>query len=119
MEFALQVWLITDSADPLPTPAYVLCVGYFITWTMSVVFLVGLALVNISHNFLFFFFFLSLNLFTFRVVDLFLCSLFLLVDLCISAANEADLSLALDDSRIVLPRVRLGVVYEPLLLGTA
>ena len=78
--FAMEVWLITETAgkeeihqkkmkdpaivdflfsppffsisrtDQLPTPSYILCVGYFITWTMSVAFLVGLALVTINYS---------------------------------------------------------------------
>jgi hypothetical protein len=73
----MEVWLITETAgkeeihqkkmkdpaiddflfsplfsrtDQLPTPSYILCVGYFITWTMSVAFLVGLALVTIYYS---------------------------------------------------------------------
>ena len=33
--------------DELPTPTYILCVLHFITWTVSVALLVGLALVSV------------------------------------------------------------------------
>ena len=40
--YVLNIWNI---ADEVPVPSYVLCVGYFINWTMSVVLMLGLILV--------------------------------------------------------------------------
>jgi len=42
--FALEVWLINEAKSDVPVPSYILCVGYFINWTMSVVLMLGLAL---------------------------------------------------------------------------
>lgn len=42
--FAIELWLITEAKDELPSPPYILCLVYFIIWIMSVALLVGLAL---------------------------------------------------------------------------
>ena len=50
ISYFLPLFFSISRTDQLPTPSYILCVGYFITWTMSVAFLVGLALVTINYS---------------------------------------------------------------------